>query len=78
PQSEIGYERAYDVQDSCGLLTCTRRVRPASFTHMEFDASRPETRHSQSIEILMGKGTPPDDGDFYDARDVVKSIYASA
>ncbi len=78
PHSEIGYERAYYVQDSCGLLTCTRSVRPATFTHMEFDASRPETRHSQSIEILMGKGTPPEDGDFYNARDVVKSIYASA
>jgi hypothetical protein len=81
PRTGIGYERAYYVQRSCGLLACTQSVQPVTYTRMDFgadfDTGRPETRHSQSIEIVMGKGTPPEDGDYYDAEDVVKSIRAS-
>jgi hypothetical protein len=42
---------------------------------MEFGNDRPETAHSHSLEIVMGKGEVPEDGNYYDAQSVVKSIY---
>jgi hypothetical protein len=42
---------------------------------MDFDAGRPQTSHSHSLEILMGKGEMPEDGNYYDAQSVVKAIY---
>lgn len=80
PGAGVAFEQRWYVRDECGLLTCTRRVYPASYssTRFEFDASRPVTRHSYSIEIVLGKGDEPDDGRAYDARDVMRTIYAEA
>lgn len=75
PRTGFGYERAYYTERSCGLLSCTRTVRPTTTARMSFDSGRPETKHSHSLEIVMGAGEIPEDGNYYDARAVVKSIY---
>jgi len=75
PRVGLGYERAYYVERKCGLVSCSRSVRPATYTRMDFDTSRPQTSHSHSLEIVMGKGEAPEDGNYYDARSVVKAIY---
>ena len=77
-QLGYGYEHARHVETSCGLLSCTRRVRPASYTHMQIDNQRQKTRHSHSLEIVMGKGKIPEDGNYYDAKDVAASIGETA
>lgn len=76
-ESRFGAERTYYVNENCGLLACSRTVRPATWTSMEFDTRRPDTRHTHSLEIVMGKGEMPEDGHFYDAREVVKAIYGT-
>jgi hypothetical protein len=75
PRATFGYQRAYYTEQYCGLVSCTRTTRPSSFAHMEFGNDRPETAHSHSLEIVMGKGEVPEDGNYYDAQSVVKSIY---
>lgn len=76
-QSGFGVERAYYVEDRCGLVSCSRSVRPATYTRMEFDSGRAQTSHSHSLEILMGKGEIPEDGNYYDAKSVMNAIYKS-
>lgn len=75
-RSGFGVERAYYVEDRCGLIGCSRSVRPAtySYAHMGFDTGRSEAAHSHSLEILMGKGEMPEDGNYYDAKSVVEAI----
>ena len=75
PRTNFGYQRAYYTERNCGLLSCTRTTRPTSFAHLEYDTHRPETAHSHSLEIVMGKGEVPEDGNYYDAQSVVKAIY---
>ena len=77
PRSGFAYERAYAVDRSCGLVSCSRRVRPVTYTRFDIDTRPDDPRHSHSIEIVMGSGEVPDDGHFYDAREVARSIYAS-
>ncbi|MBT8445458.1 MAG: hypothetical protein KJO13_11975 [Gammaproteobacteria bacterium] len=75
PESRFGYQRAYYVSENCNLVSCSRSVRPAAWTTMDIDARRPDTKHTHSLEIVMGQGEMPDDGHFYDAREVVRAIY---
>ena len=75
PRVGFGYERAWTVRESCGVLSCTRSTRPASYARFDYDTRRPAESHSHSIEIVMGKGKVPEDGHYYDAREVVKSLY---
>lgn len=77
PQTGFGYERAWYVQRDCGLTGCTRSVRPVTYTTWRVDAGRPTEKHSHSIEIVMGKGEMPADGNYYDAKAVVNAIYES-
>ncbi|MDX1515211.1 MAG: hypothetical protein R3288_00145 [Woeseiaceae bacterium] len=75
PETRFGYERAYYVNENCTLTGCTRRVHPTTYARMDFDTGRPETRHTHSLEIVMGEGELPDSGTAYDAQQVVKAIY---
>lgn len=77
-QVGFGYEQARHVETYCGVLTCTRTERPTRYTSMHFDNRRPEVRHSHSIEIVMGKGKVPENGNYYDAKAVAESIGESA
>lgn len=74
PEAQFGFERAYYVERNCGLVSCSRSVRPATYARMEFDTRRPETKHVYSLEIVMGKGDMPEDGHYYDASSVVKAL----
>ena len=75
PRTEFGYERAWYVERNCGLVSCTRSARPATDSSWHVDTGRPDERHSHSIEIRMGKGEMPEDGNYYDAKAVVNAIY---
>ena len=75
PESRFGYQRAHYVSENCGLVSCSRSVRPATWSSMDINARRPETKHLYSLEIVMGKGEMPNDGHHYDAREVVKAVY---
>lgn len=77
PHTGFGYERGWYVQRNCGLVSCSQSVRPATYTTWHVDSGRPEERHSHSIEIVMGKGEMPEDGNYYDAKAVVNAIYES-
>lgn len=73
----FGYERAYYTERNCGLLGCSQNTRPVTYTSWTVDADsrRPKTRHSHSLEIVMGKGEMPEGGHYYDARQVTEAIY---
>lgn len=77
PQSGfgVGYERAWHTERSCGLVGCSQRTRPVTSTTWSVDSRRPETRHSHSLEIVMGSGETPDDGHYYNAKEVMKAVY---
>lgn len=77
-QVGFGYEQARHVETRCGVLACTRTERPVRYTSMHLDNRRPETRHSHSIEIVMGKGKIPENGNYYDAKAVAESIGETA
>lgn len=77
-QLGFGYEQARHTETRCGLVSCTRSSRPASYTSVHLDNRRPETRHSHSIEIRMGNGKVPEDGNYYNAKDVAESIGETA
>ncbi len=75
PRTSFGYERGYVVERNCGLLSCSSTVHPATYSRLGFDSHRRETRHSHSLEIVMGKGEMPEDGHYYDAKEVVRTMY---
>lgn len=78
PAIGVSYQRAYYVEQSCGLLACSRTIRPRDYGYMQVDTSRPQTVHSHSLEIVMGSGAmPADGGNYYDASAVAKSLWAS-
>ena len=54
PQVAFGYEQTMYVQKNCGLLGCSYTSYPASFSHVHVDSTRDDTRHSHTIEIVMG------------------------
>lgn len=72
-----GYDRAEYVERNCGVLGCTTRVRPASYSRWEIAGNtRRAERHSHSIEIVLGKGEPPADGNYYDAKSVISAVWS--
>ena len=73
----FGYERAWYTNRDCSLLACSQHTRPVTYARWTADSRRPETRHSHSLEIVMGKGKMPEDGHYYDAKEVTKAIYAA-
>jgi len=75
PRTTFGFQRAYYTEQNCGLLSCTRTTRPAHFAQLEYGTHRPDTAHSHSLEIVMGEGEVPEDGNYYDAQSVVQAIY---
>lgn len=82
PRTSFHYERAYYVEQQCGLLGCTRSARPTHQAGMHVgdwhDERRTEARHSHALEIVMGKGKlPAAKGDYYDASTVAQSLWAS-
>lgn len=78
PEMDFGVERAYYVERSCGLLSCSQSVRPWTTMRLDMDSSRPVTRHSHMLEIVMGKGEIPDkSGNYYNAASLVESLLES-
>lgn len=74
PETGFGYQRAWYVQRNCGLVGCTESVRPATHATWRIDSGREVQRHSHSIEIVMGKGKMPGNGNYYDAQDVKDAL----
>jgi hypothetical protein len=78
PATGVSYERAYYVQRSCGLLACSRSVRPWTTARMDVDSGRSRATYSHALEIVMGKGElPADGGDYYEAAPLVDSLLDS-
>lgn len=78
PQTGFSYERAYYVERSCGLLGCSQSVRPWTTTRVDMNDGRSRTKHTHVLEIVMGKGSVPQDGgNYYDAETVAKSLVES-
>ena len=78
PQMALGYERAYYVERSCGLLACTQSVQPRDYRYMRISNEPVRSVHSHSLEIVTGSGAmPTDGGNYYDASSVAKSLWAS-
>lgn len=78
PQTGFSYERAYYVERSCGLLGCSQSVRPWTTTRVDMNDGRSRTKHTHVLEIVMGKGSVPQDGgNYYDAETVAKSLIES-
>lgn len=78
PAMGFAYERAYYSETRCGLLACSRWERPRNYIYTEVNSARPQTTHSHALEIVMGAGAMPTDGDsYYDAGTVAKSLWES-
>jgi hypothetical protein len=75
PETGFGIEQTYYVERSCGLLSCSQSVRPSTTTRLDVDSSRPVTKHSHMLEIVMGKGKIPETGgNYYDAASLAESL----
>ena len=74
PRTGLSYQRTTYVERRCGVLACSSTVRPAAWTGMTMETARDEVRHSYSLEIVMGKGSLPTGGQYYDAKSVTESI----
>lgn len=78
PEMGFGIEHTYYVERSCGVLSCSQSVRPWTTTRLDMDSSRPVTRHSHMLEIVMGEGEIPEKGsDYYDAASLAESLFES-
>jgi hypothetical protein len=76
PEMGFGIENSYYVQRNCGVLGCSQSVRPSTTTRLDVDSSRPVTRHSHMLEIVMGKGEIPEKGgNYYDAASLAESLF---
>lgn len=64
------------VQRDCGLLGCTTTMRPEPRTAVGVDTGTSRTSYSVSLEIVMGNGPMPEnDGRYYDAEELVQSLW---
>lgn len=78
PSTSVRHERAYYVERDCGLLACRQSVRPVTTTSVGFDSDREtRTRYSHALEIVMGMGSKPAGGQYYEADSVARSLWAS-
>jgi len=78
PSAGFTYERAYYVEQSCGLLSCSRSMYPTTGTRMDIDTGRSQTKYSYVLEIVMGKGEMPENGgNYYAAAPIASSLIAS-
>jgi len=78
PSAGLTYERAYYVERSCGLLSCSRSVYPTTGARMDVDSGRSQTKYSYVLEIVMGKGEMPEKGgNYYEAAPIATSLIAS-
>lgn len=75
PRLGFGYQRTTYVERNCGLVGCTQTSYPSTYASTRFETGRPVEKHSHSIEIVMGKGEMPEDGNYYDAAVVAKTIF---
>jgi hypothetical protein len=64
---------------NCGLLTCRERVyAPQTVTRVSYDTNTSQGPATTRIEIRMGKGLRPEEGRFYNARDVIEEAEGRA
>ena len=70
--SSFGYERAYTRTTRCGLLSCSDSLHPTVTHAGGINDDKPVSKHSYTIEIVMGAGDKPADADCYDARKLIK------
>jgi hypothetical protein len=77
PAAGFTYERAYYMERSCGLLSCTRSMHPMTGARMDVDSGRSQTKYSYVLEIVMGTGEMPAGGNCYEAAPVAASLTAS-
>ena len=75
PSMEFDYEHSYTTYRSCGLISCSESVRPTTWQRTRLDSTRTKSVHTHSIEIVLGKGEMPEDGHYYDATDVIKTLF---
>ncbi|MBT8421482.1 MAG: hypothetical protein KJP03_00010 [Gammaproteobacteria bacterium] len=64
-------ERNYTRTRHCGLLGCQETVRPSGYPQFSTSDTPATVKHRYSIEIAMGEGELPAEGDAHDARDIV-------
>lgn len=78
PLMAFGYERTYYVERSCGLLSCSQSVYPRDYPYTSISSGHDRSTHSHALEIVMGSGAvPAEDGNYYDAGSVARSLRAS-
>lgn len=68
-QSKVGASRTQNLQRSCGLLGCTTYSRPTTAHGAEIGVGN-KSESEVIVEIRLGKGVRPTEGDSYDALEV--------
>jgi hypothetical protein len=78
PLMAFGYERAWYVERSCGLLGCSQSVYPRDLPYTSISSEDARPAHSHALEIVTGSGAmPADGGNYYDASSVARSLRAT-
>lgn len=73
--SSLSASSRRDVVQECGLLGCKTTTYPRTEYGLGLDVGNSSQSKIESIlEIRLGKGVRPEDGNSYDAREVSKSL----
>ncbi|WP_286807449.1 MULTISPECIES: CC0125/CC1285 family lipoprotein [unclassified Marinimicrobium] len=71
--SKLGASRTREWERSCGLLGCSTRSRPSTTYSAEI-RSGDRAESEVILEIRLGKGVRPTEGDSYDALEVRETL----
>lgn len=69
PGSKVGARRTQNTERHCGLLGCTTSSSPSTAYGAEI-SSGDRSKQEVILEIRLGKGVRPTEGDSYDALEV--------
>jgi hypothetical protein len=69
PRSKVGASRTRELERDCGLLGCTTYTRPSTTLGAEISTGK-GAESEVILEIRLGKGVRPTEGDSYDALEV--------
>lgn len=78
PSARIGLSRSQVVTRDCGLLGCSYSSRPVATTRADVSTSTGSSEVEVMLEVRLGKGVRPENGDSYSASETRAALQPGA